>query len=298
MNSESGYQNLEEGGANERNSSVHAGVSYKAKTAAGNLLPDNYYNAHHISIQRNCPFVVAVQLKELASHQLWISSHLPSSNLRSRGGVITCDFDGEKAPFLVSSFDGKNSYTVRSSGSNLTDSSSLKGELQCCHGEIDPVIEGLIKLALDASDEQGNMSGEFAEQLAAVLHAHVLCRHASEPTLPTPAGQLATWQEHRAKEMMCAQLDGEVCIESIARACNLSPTHFSRAFAATVGTPPHRWLVQRRTYKACDLLQRTNLSLSEIASLCGFADQSHFTRVFKKIIGTSPGVWKRRATAP
>jgi transcriptional regulator GlxA family with amidase domain len=79
----------------------------------------------------------------------------------------------------------------------------------------------------------------------------------------------------------------------LARACNLSPGHFTRAFKQTTGQPPHRWLMERRIEKAKQLLTDTTLSLAEIAMACGFADQSHFTRVFSRTTHASPGAWRR-----
>jgi AraC family transcriptional regulator len=68
---------------------------------------------------------------------------------------------------------------------------------------------------------------------------------------------------------------------------------FSRAFKQSTGIPPHQWLLDRRVETAKDLLRRSCLSLTDIALTCGFSDQSHFTRVFVRACGVSPGVWRR-----
>jgi transcriptional regulator GlxA family with amidase domain len=106
-------------------------------------------------------------------------------------------------------------------------------------------------------------------------------------------GGLAPWQLRRAKEFIGARLDEAVSGAELARECDLSPSHFSRAFKQTTGKPPHRWLLELRVEKAKEMLLGTALSLAEIAVLCGFADQSHFTRVFSRITKSSPGVWRR-----
>jgi len=59
------------------------------------------------------------------------------------------------------------------------------------------------------------------------------------------------------------------------------------------GLSPHRWLMKRRAERARELLFNRGLSLTEIALTCGFADQSHFTRVFTAVFGTSPEAWRR-----
>jgi transcriptional regulator GlxA family with amidase domain len=93
--------------------------------------------------------------------------------------------------------------------------------------------------------------------------------------------------------MMRSHLDEAVPLAELARACKLSPGHFARAFRQATGQPPHRWLMEQRIEKAKQLLVDTTLSLAQIAQRCGFADQSHFTRVFVQLVQSSPGQWRR-----
>jgi AraC family transcriptional regulator len=112
-----------------------------------------------------------------------------------------------------------------------------------------------------------------------------------------PRGGLAPWQERRAKELMSATLYGEIPLSRLATECGLSVRHFARAFRQSTGIPPHRWLLQHRVDQARALLSNRALSLADIALSCGFADQSHFTRVFTAMAGASPGAWRRVAGA-
>jgi AraC-like DNA-binding protein len=80
---------------------------------------------------------------------------------------------------------------------------------------------------------------------------------------------------------------------SIAQECGLSASHFARAFAISVGTPPHQWLLDQRVDLARQLLGESALPIAEIAIQCGFSDQSHFTRVFAAKTGMPPGRWRR-----
>lgn len=115
----------------------------------------------------------------------------------------------------------------------------------------------------------------------------------NEEKLPAAIGGLAKWQERRAKEFIAARLDSKLSISEIAEACGLSVSHFTRAFHQTTGLSPHRWLTERRIERAQALIRDVELPLSEIAVTCGFADQSHFTRVFTGVVGKSPGAWRR-----
>jgi transcriptional regulator GlxA family with amidase domain len=84
-------------------------------------------------------------------------------------------------------------------------------------------------------------------------------------------------------------------LRDIAAACGLSVNHLSRAFRRSTGLPPHAWLIGARLEAAKTLLRQRTRALADIALACGFADQTHFTRVFTTRIGLSPGAWRRSA---
>ena len=88
------------------------------------------------------------------------------------------------------------------------------------------------------------------------------------------------------------RLDGTVRIADLARECGLSMSHFIQAFKRAIGMTPHRRLAERRIKKA-KALPQTNAPLSHVALACGFASQSHFTRVFTELVGAPPGQWRR-----
>jgi AraC-like DNA-binding protein len=93
--------------------------------------------------------------------------------------------------------------------------------------------------------------------------------------------------------MIDSRLNGDLAIDDLASACNLSPGVFMRAFRDTTGKTPHQWLTKRRVERSRGLLLNSNLPLIEVARSCGFTDQSHFTRIFARETGTPPGAWWR-----
>ncbi|MDP1702165.1 MAG: AraC family transcriptional regulator [Aestuariivirga sp.] len=92
----------------------------------------------------------------------------------------------------------------------------------------------------------------------------------------------------RAKDYLAAHVDEQVDLEVLARAAGLSPFHLIRVFRKATGLTPHNWLMDQRVHLACNLL-RAGMSATHVAAQCGFADQSHLTRVFKSRLGITPG---------
>src|SRR5258706_7013327 len=96
-----------------------------------------------------------------------------------------------------------------------------------------------------------------------------------------------------AKEFMEANLSTGVRLRDLAEITRLSQSQFGRAFKASTGLVPHQWQMNLRINRAQQLLLDGELSLAQIALVTGFSDQSHFTRVFRSIVGVSPGFWRR-----
>ena len=107
-------------------------------------------------------------------------------------------------------------------------------------------------------------------------------------------GMLTPIQERRVTSRLLDDLTGDPSLSELALLCGLSRSHFVRAFKQSTGLPPHRWLLVQRVRRAKILLHCTKSPIAEIALACGFADQSHFTRVFSRIFGISPGAWRRQ----
>jgi AraC-like DNA-binding protein len=158
----------------------------------------------------------------------------------------------------------------------------------------DPVMAHLGACLLPLLDCPGQANGLFVEHLAMAIQNHFLAHHVirSRPPRPPRSG-LSARQLRIAKQALYENLDGSRSLSSIAQKCGLSPSHFARAFAISVGQPPHQWLLEQRVDLARQLLGQSTLPLCEIAIQCGFADQSHFTRVFSAKAGLSPGRWRR-----
>ena len=105
-------------------------------------------------------------------------------------------------------------------------------------------------------------------------------------------GGLAPQHSARVIEYMQVHLDRRIRLAELAALCELSPWHFSRAFRESHGHPPHRYLTRLRIQRARELLERTGLSISEIAMATGYSPQQ-LVRHFRQATGLPPGEYRR-----
>jgi transcriptional regulator GlxA family with amidase domain len=112
------------------------------------------------------------------------------------------------------------------------------------------------------------------------------------PKAPVRGG-LSPWQIRKVTTHIDANLDRPIKNEELAALVRLNASHFGRAFRNSFGEPPHEYVIRRRVERAQGLMLSTEASLSDIALDCGLADQSHLTRLFRRIVGESPRAWRR-----
>ena len=101
----------------------------------------------------------------------------------------------------------------------------------------------------------------------------------------------------RVLRLVEESLEQRLRVEDLARAACLSPFHFARMFKLSTGQTPHGYLVARRIDRARELLMKDALSIREIAAKSGFRTQAHFCGVFRTVVGTTPGAFRRQHQA-
>ncbi|MGB3616027.1 MAG: AraC family transcriptional regulator [Elainellaceae cyanobacterium] len=157
----------------------------------------------------------------------------------------------------------------------------------------DPVI-GQLALALRTEIQTGCLSGRlYGESLGTAIAARLIRNYAvSRPKLK--AGGLSGWQLERVIDYMKASLAQDLSVLDLAALTGLSESHFSRSFKQSVGVSPYRYLMGLRVERAKALLEGRSLSISAVALDCGFANQTHLTKVFRRVVGVTPKAYQRR----
>jgi len=118
------------------------------------------------------------------------------------------------------------------------------------------------------------------------------------PTRKKTTGGLTPWRESLVKQLILERLGETIEVTELARACALSRSHFSRAFKCSTGLSPQDWIRHQRIARAKQLIQDTELTLTQISLECGFCDQAHFCHIFTRSEGINPFAWRCRTVRP
>jgi len=89
-----------------------------------------------------------------------------------------------------------------------------------------------------------------------------------------------------------------IALQTIAGEVGVHPSHLCRAFHRFRGRSVGDYVMGMRMQLACRRILETEWPLHEVAAEAGFTDQSHMTRVFKRLVGATPGVYRRRVREP
>lgn len=113
----------------------------------------------------------------------------------------------------------------------------------------------------------------------------------AEDSISLPSHRKESNPLKRACDFMIANYNQNISLDKLADVANLSPFHFNRVFSAHFGMPPHEFQLQIRLSEVKKSL-RGGTGIAQAAHQAGFADQSHLTRHFKRVLGITPGQYK------
>jgi AraC family transcriptional regulator len=159
-----------------------------------------------------------------------------------------------------------------------------------------PSIRSLLGNLWALSEEEGAPSCLLARAAGCEILAE-LCQLGNAPLSPTKGG-LAPWAKRRCLELLHARLSADVSLDDLAAEAQLSPYHFARMFKQSVGVPPRVYLTRLRIEKACEILERTDLPVTEIAFEVGYSTNQVLARVFNKHMRMSPTDYRRAVRDP
>lgn len=269
----------------------------KSKLAVTRVRRDTPGHGLTSPLPAEAAFSVLLQLRDSPKRELFLGGR--SVYRGGYGARTTSIVDLEQQPTanLASPFDVLHFYVSRTALDEITDERGAPriATLTCERGMFDETVWHLGAALLPALERPGEIGSMYADHLLLATHTYFAVAF-GDMRVPEYGrrGALAPWQVRCATELMIERMGEDLSLSEPAAACGLSAGYFARAFRQSMGMPPHRWILLQRVLRAKSLLRDAVRPLSDIAAACGFADQSHFTRVFTGIVGASPGAWRKQ----
>jgi AraC family transcriptional regulator len=160
--------------------------------------------------------------------------------------------------------------------------------------ESSDLLASLLETATVALNIDRRVTQRCIRRAAALLGIELRARGEATAERLHLQGGLAPWQAKRVKCYIEDKLDSTIRASDLAGLVRLSTSYFFRAFRKTFGDTPVDYIAKRRMLRAQELMSKSWISLSQVALECGMCDQAHFSRTFRRIVGTNPTVWRRQ----
>lgn len=164
----------------------------------------------------------------------------------------------------------------------------------------DRLLNALVQCLVAVESSGGTLDPPFTDSLSLALAGRLVGLHldqANRAASPKVNG-LPTWRLGRVIDYIEAHIQERITLADLARAAGLSRMHFAAAFRVATGVPPHLYVVQRRVEHSKPLLAAGRLSIAEVALAVGISSQSHYTSLFRRILGVTPHRWRQAAQRP
>jgi AraC family transcriptional regulator len=150
----------------------------------------------------------------------------------------------------------------------------------------DPLVEQLGRTLIEGRNAGDRLYAESVGQT-------VVMRLVGLQPPRTKVSALSKWRLKRVQEYVDAHIDEALHLPDLAAAAGLSRMHFAAQFRAATGYRPHEYLLHQRVERAKAMLSSMEMPLVEVALSVGFRAQAHFSTVFKRLTGETPGRWRR-----
>jgi AraC family transcriptional regulator len=133
----------------------------------------------------------------------------------------------------------------------------------------------------------------FGESVAAALSVHIAQQYSiTETRLEEFRGGLSPARLKRVLEYIDVNLADSLDLDKLAEVAGLNLYHFARGFRQSTGLSPHQHVLRKRIERAKEFLRDPRLSVLEASARTGFVDQSHFSKVFRRITGVAPSAYR------
>jgi AraC family transcriptional regulator len=150
---------------------------------------------------------------------------------------------------------------------------------------------GLLEAAVGQLHDLGHPAQGTLLEATSLLRLQI--RPALAGDAPDGRGRLLEWQRRKVRDYIEGHITGPIPVADLCALLQWSNAHFSRSFKRTFGETPHSFVMRRRVELAARYMLATDASLSDIAFRCGFVDQAHLCKIYRRAVGQTPAAWRR-----
>lgn len=252
-------------------------------------MPKNVFAQHHVLINLR---------REPQKVENWRNDHVRTFDITQNDVVVTPAgmasgwrwWDRSRCIVVTLEPEPLARFAGRELGLILTDA-QLIDEPQ----RQDPDLAAAATQLYDALAHKAQGSDVLYEALARVFLVKLLRAYAEHrATMDDPTAEFGAERYKRVLDHITANMAKPIGVEDMAAAAGMSASAFARVFKAAVGDTPHQFLSRYRVERAQEMMRDFDRPLIDIALACGFADQPHLGRVFKKFTGDTPKAWRLR----
>lgn len=161
---------------------------------------------------------------------------------------------------------------------------------------VDPMLKGMIEMFYLEVQGGGRNGSSFVDSILKPLADYFFRNYSNLEDLEnrdaSPKSRLSEEDLGKLDSFFNENMGESFSLDQPASLVNMSLFHFLREFKKSRGITPHQYLLKMKVEKAKELLKNSDLAIQHIAYDLGFSDQSHFSRTFKKAVGTSPKAYR------
>jgi AraC family transcriptional regulator len=157
----------------------------------------------------------------------------------------------------------------------------------------DAPLRQLMTLLMTEARQRGDLGRLYAEHLAHALVTRLYFAQFGDQNISGSAETPLPGHLLRRVVDRMHDLNSDLSLPALAAETGYSRAHFARMFRRATGHTPHQYVLQLRVARAQELLRKPHASLIDIATICGFSSHAHMSRIFRQVVGASPGAYRR-----
>ena len=162
------------------------------------------------------------------------------------------------------------------------------------HFPYDFPLHGLVRAAAENTSDGRPIDRLYADGLSMAIVSSVLYNYSNITSSQKATGRqrIRSWELKKIDQFVDDHIEERISLSELASLVGLSRMHFAYQFRQSTGQRPHEYVIRRRIGRSQQLLKRSSATVLDVALSVGFETQSHFSTVFKKVVGDSPAKWR------